>query len=378
LYLFRQRSPVLTNYETVRVALEERTYDIQIAHDWLDQLGSDFDAHLGTVEHVACICDASIRESWGQTVGQALARPGRRVDTLAVPSGEASKSVEQLSQIWEWLLHQRADRKTVIVAVGGGVIGDLAGMVAGTYTRGLRFVQVPTTLLSQVDSSVGGKTGINLPAAKNMVGVFWQPSFVAIDTATLATLPPRERISGWAEVVKYGVILDADFFSFLEGKTLEIVANDASTVVAAIRRSCELKAQVVSADERETTGLRAVLNYGHTFGHAIEATSGYGVYLHGEAIAIGMQMAAVLAHRLGRVTQEFVIRQCSLLTAIGLPTTLPADLADIPALLSAMQSDKKVAYGKLRFVLPTKMGHVELVGNIDSQAVIAAIEACVN
>ena len=372
-----QASRVAAFYQTIRVALTDRAYVILIAHDWLSDLSTVFDLRLGKVEHLACICDASIENSWGKKIVNALTASGRRIDLTAVVPGEASKSVNELTRLWNWLLERRADRKTVIVAIGGGVVGDLAGMVAGTFARGLRFVQIPTTLLAQVDSSVGGKTGINLPQAKNIVGVFWQPSLVAIDTATLGTLPPRESRSGWAEIVKYGVILDSDFFAFLENNSQRIVAGDQALIVQSIRRSCELKAGVVAADERETTGLRAVLNYGHTFGHAIEATTGYGTFLHGEAISIGMQMAAVLAERLQRVPSGFSKRQGRLLTEFGLPTTLLKELTSLDRLLNAMQSDKKVEYGRLRFVLPTRIGHVELVDNVEPSDVLASIQACV-
>jgi len=250
----------------------------------------------------------------------------------------------------------------VVVAVGGGVVGDLAGFVAATYGRGLPFVQVPTTLLAQVDSSVGGKVGINLPGAKNMVGAFWQPRGVIIDTATLATLPEREYLSGLAEVVKYGVILDAEFFGWLEQHADKIVARSPQELTHLISRCCELKAQVVAADEREESGVRAVLNYGHTFAHAIETVTGYGHFLHGEAVSLGMCRAARLAVLLGRVNEAFVTRQRELLVALKLPVEMPDLSAD--ELLAAMQRDKKTEHGKLRFVLPDRLGHVELVSGV--------------
>jgi 3-dehydroquinate synthase len=232
-------------------------------------------------------------------------------------------------------------------------------------------VQVPTTLLAHVDSSVGGKTGVNLPRAKNMVGSFWQPAGVLIDTDTLATLPDREYRAGLAEVVKYGVILDADFFAYLEANAQKITARDAVVLEYLIERSCRLKADVVEQDEREETGIRAVLNYGHTFCHAIEAETGYGQLLHGEAVSIGMTCAARLAQKLGRIDAAFVARQQALLLALGLPVDVPA--VDHDALLAAMQRDKKVEHGQLRFVLPVEMGCVELVGNVDPQDVRDAL-----
>ena len=258
-----------------------------------------------------------------------------------------------------------------MIAVGGGVIGDLAGYVAASFTRGIRFVQVPTTLLAMVDSSVGGKTGINLPGAKNMVGSFWQPSLVLIDTDVLATLPDRSYLSGLAEVIKYGVIDDADFFQWLELNSKRLVERDGEALRYAIQQSCECKARVVGEDERETSGRRAILNYGHTFAHAIEATTGYGTLLHGEAVSIGMQMAARLATDLQMAKTSLLERQGTLLEACGLPTTLAG--ADVDAMLPVMMRDKKVAHGKLRFVLPTELGVVDLVEGIEESAIRQAI-----
>jgi 3-dehydroquinate synthase len=265
-----------------------------------------------------------------------------------------------------------ADRKSIVVAVGGGVVGDLAGFIAATYARGLRFFQVPTTVVAQVDSSVGGKVGINLPEAKNMVGSFYQPAGVFIDTATLVTLPPKEYQSGLAEVVKYGVILDAEFFEYLEANAAAVNQRSQEVLVQIIARCCRLKADVVEKDEREETGLRAVLNYGHTFGHAFESLSGYGNLLHGEAVSIGMCCAARLAEILGRVDRQFVERQCNLLKTLELPVQTPGLNSD--KILSAMMHDKKVQHGKLRFVLPSSLGSVELVGDVDPNDVRAALE----
>jgi 3-dehydroquinate synthase len=264
-----------------------------------------------------------------------------------------------------------ADRQTNIIAVGGGVVGDLAGFVAATYARGIPYIQVPTTLLAQVDSSVGGKVGVNLSQAKNMVGAFWQPAAVWIDTQTLQTLPEREYRSGLAEVVKYGVILDAEFFARLERDAAALNERQGSVLQEVIARCCRLKANVVEADEREESGHRAVLNYGHTFAHALEAVTGYGQLLHGEAVSIGMMCAARLAHSLNRVDAAFVERQFALLIALGLPVTLPK--IDIDDFLAAMLHDKKSKHGELQFVLPTVLGHVELVSNVDVAYVRAAL-----
>jgi 3-dehydroquinate synthase len=281
------------------------------------------------------------------------------------------KSVEQADRMWQRLVTLPADRKSVVVAVGGGVIGDLAGFVAATFARGLAFVQVPTTLLAQVDSSVGGKVAVNLPQAKNMVGAFWQPRGVLIDTCVLDTLPEREYRAGLGEVVKYGVILDAEFFDYLERHVAEINGRQSAALRHIVARSCQLKADIVQADEREETGLRSVLNYGHTFCHAIEALTGYGQFLHGEAVAIGMLCASRLAERLGRVDGEITRRQRELLAVLGLPVDFPP--LDPEAVLAAMQRDKKVAHGRLRFVLPSRIGHVELVGDAPAEDVLAAL-----
>jgi 3-dehydroquinate synthase len=268
----------------------------------------------------------------------------------------------------------KADRKSMVIAVGGGVVGDLAGFIAATYARGLTFVQIPTTLLAQVDSSVGGKVGINLPAAKNIVGAFWQPAGVLIDLDCLRTLPQREYVSGLAEVVKYGVSLDQDFFDFLEKNKAGLLARDPQVLEHVVARSCQLKASIVEQDEREQTGRRAVLNYGHTFCHAIETTTGYDRFLHGEAVAIGMVCAAGLAQRLGRFSVEASRRQTALLEALQLPTR--ASGLDVEQMLAAMQHDKKAEYGQLRFVLPTQLGQADVVGGIPLPVVREAINDC--
>ncbi|MGE3641118.1 MAG: 3-dehydroquinate synthase, partial [Pirellulales bacterium] len=258
-----------------------------------------------------------------------------------------------------------------VIAVGGGVVGDLAGFVAATFARGLRFVQVPTTLLAQVDSSVGGKVGINLPAAKNMVGCFWQPRGVLVDVNVLQSLPEREFNAGMAEVVKYGVIQDAEFFAYLERNIDAINSRIANVLTYIVERCCRLKADVVEQDEREETGLRAILNYGHTFGHAFEAATGYEQLLHGEGVAIGMLCASRLAERLGRVDAAFTKRQQVLLESFGLPTLVPEVSHD--ELIELMYHDKKTERGKLRFVLPSRLGHVEVVRGVANDDIRAAL-----
>ncbi|MBI3837900.1 MAG: 3-dehydroquinate synthase [Planctomycetia bacterium] len=355
----------------VDVQLGERSYTIKIGTGNLSALGQ----HAGQwcqLSHAVIITDEHVEKPHAQTAAESLVAGGAEVDMLVVEAGEQSKSIDSAAGLWDKLLEVGTDRKSVIVAVGGGVVGDLAGFVAATFARGLAFAQVPTTLLAQVDSSVGGKVGINLAGAKNMVGAFWQPAGVLVDTAVLATLPEREYRAGLAEVVKYGVILDADFFAFLEQHTAELARRDATVLERVITRCCRLKADVVEGDEREQTGLRAVLNYGHTFCHALETVTGYGQYLHGEAVAIGMLCASRLAEKLGRVDEEFTERQHALLSKLRLPVVFPTKL-DHDALLYAMSHDKKVEHGQLRFVLPTRMGHVELVGNVEPADVRAAL-----
>lgn len=357
--------------QLVRVALGQRSYEIEIGRGNLATCGQ-FIAQRVPSHHAVVIADAQVSKTHAGQVSRSLQAAGFRVDELTVPPGEASKCVAQLQRLWEDLLTLRTDRKSVVVAVGGGVVGDLAGFVAASFGRGLAFVQIPTTLLAHVDSSVGGKVGINLPQAKNMVGAFWQPAAVVIDSDVLSTLPDREYRSGLAEVVKYGVILDPDFFSYLEQHIDQLNHRDPAALQTIIARSCRLKADVVEQDEREETGLRAVLNYGHTFCHAIETVTGYGTYLHGEAVAIGMLCASRLAEKLGRIDSSVTRRQHALLAALGLPVSVAG--LDLEQLMAAMQRDKKVEHGRLRFVLPSRLGHVELVGDIDPADVRAAWE----
>ena len=356
--------------QNVCVRLAERSYEIRIGHAILDRAGP-FVAEQGDVSDAVVITDENVEKPHAIRVAESLARESIAVDLVVVEAGETSKSIETATLLWEKLLQLGADRKTVVVAVGGGVVGDLAGFVAATFARGIRFIQVPTTLLAQVDSSVGGKVGINLPQAKNMVGSFLQPLGVLIDTHALDTLDEREYRSGLGEVVKYGVILDAELFEYLETHKEELLGRDPEVLRHVIARCCRLKADVVEQDEREESGLRAVLNYGHTFGHALEALTGYGHLLHGEAVGIGMICASRLAERLGRVDGGFTARQASLLSALGVPTQMPQ--LDHDQVLRTMLHDKKVQHGRLRFVLPRTMGCVDLVGEVDPNDVRAAL-----
>lgn len=351
---------------TIPVALAERSYEIEIDRGNLSGLAGFIRQRRGC-SHAIVITDSNVGPLHGPCVMNSLAAAGIRADLLTVPAGETSKCVAQAEQLWHELAKRNTDRKTIVVAIGGGVVGDLGGFIAATYTRGLAFIQIPTTLLAQVDSSVGGKVGINLPAAKNIVGAFWQPTGVLIDLDLLKTLPEREFRSGLAEVVKYGVIMDADFFAYLEGHADAISRRDDDALEYIVAQSCRLKAQVVTQDEREETGIRAILNYGHTFCHAIEQVSGYGQFLHGEAVSIGMICASRLAEKLGRIDSEVTERQKTLLKHLSLPVEIPPLEED--ALLTAMQHDKKTESGKLRFVLPTRLGHVEVVSGVATEVV---------
>ncbi|HEY4234347.1 MAG TPA: 3-dehydroquinate synthase [Lacipirellulaceae bacterium] len=357
---------------TVHVNLGPRSYDIEIGSGNLTSVARFIDAEREDA-HAVIITDANVDQLYAEPVAAALSEVGCEIDLLIVDPGEQSKSIDTAIELWERMLDEGTDRKSTVVAVGGGVIGDLAGFAAATFARGLPFVQVPTTLLAQVDSSVGGKVGINLPGAKNMIGAFWQPRGVVIDVGVLATLPDREFRAGMAEVVKYGVIQDADFFAYLEKNVAQINGRDAATLTHIVERCCQLKADVVEHDEREETGLRAILNYGHTFCHALEAATGYNSLLHGEGVAIGMLCASRLAERMGRVDAAFTKRQYSLLQAFGLPTAVP----DLPheELVELMYRDKKVERGKLRFVLPSRMGHVEVVRGVEIEDILMALGA---
>jgi 3-dehydroquinate synthase len=361
----------------VDVPLGDRSYQIEISSGAVDRFAASITAVIDDLSHAIVIADEAVDTKWAQPLARSLEAIGGdepiRVSEKTVASGETSKSLDEFGKLLDWILACRGDRRSVVIAVGGGVIGDLAGYVAASFTRGVRFVQVPTTLLAMVDSSVGGKTGINLPGAKNMVGAFWQPSLVLIDTDVLTTLPDRSYLSGLAEVLKYGVIEDAEFFGWLETNAQQLVDRDGDALRHAIQKSCQCKSRVVGEDERETSGRRAILNYGHTFAHAIEATAGYGALLHGEAVAIGMQMAARLAIELDMIDASVLSRQTALIQACRLPATLAE--ADPEAMLPVMMRDKKVAHGKLRFILPTEIGAVELVGGIEESAVRRAIEA---
>lgn len=336
---------------TVKVPTPSAPYDILIGRGLLQQPQSW--AALPRASHAVIVTNTTVEPLHGAALREALSTQYRRITVLALPDGEAYKSWETLNLIFDHLLGQGCDRKTVIVALGGGVVGDMAGFAAACYMRGVPFVQVPTTLLAQVDSSVGGKTAINHPLGKNMIGAFYQPARVVCDLATLDTLPPREFSAGLAEVIKYGPIFDAGFLDWIEANLDALMSRDAAALAHAVRRSCEIKAEVVGQDERES-GLRAILNFGHTFGHAIEAGLGYGQWLHGEAVACGMVMASELSAQLGLVPAGFVQRVQRLLQRAALPVAGPR--LGVERYLELMRVDKKAEGGEIRFVLIESLG----------------------
>ena len=335
----------------LNVDLGERSYPITIGAGLLADPGL-LAQHIGG-HKVAIVTNTTVAPLYLEQVAAPLRAAGRDVLTVVLPDGEEHKNWASLMHIFDALLEHKCDRKTTLVALGGGVIGDLTGFAAASYMRGVPFVQVPTTLLSQVDSSVGGKTGLNHPLGKNMIGAFYQPRAVLADTATLATLPARELSAGLAEVIKHGAIIDATFFDWIEHNIGKLMAREPQALAHAISRSCEIKAEVVRQDEREG-GLRAILNFGHTFGHAIEAGMGYGAWLHGEAVGCGMVMAADLSHRAGLIDAATVTRLKALVAAAGLPVTAP-DLG-VQRWLELMEVDKKNEGGAIKFILLKPLG----------------------
>lgn len=356
---------------TVRVNLGERSYEIDIRAGNLARVGAVV-ASLARGTCVAVVTDANVAVLYADAVTQSLDAAGLVSRVFEVPAGEASKSPTTLAGLWQDFIAFDMDRTSTVVALGGGVVGDLAGFAAATTMRGVRYVQVPTTLLACVDSSVGGKTAIDLAAGKNLVGAFHQPSAVVIDPTTLCTLPKRELVAGLAEVIKHGVIMDAAFFERLERDIDKLLALDAEVTAEIIARNCELKAGVVAEDEREA-GRRAILNYGHTVGHAVETLSG-GARVHGEAVAVGMAVEAVIAEKLGRIGSEVTERQNALLERAGLPTTV-GDVKTAEA-LETMRHDKKAKQGRLNFALPSAIGRCDVVADVRPEVVVEALEAC--
>lgn len=355
--------------QTLHVDLAERSYPIHIGADLLGR--ADLLAPHIVGRQVAIVTNQTIAPLYLAALEATLA--DYRVTSIVLPDGEAFKNWETLQAIFDGLLGARHDRRTTVIALGGGVIGDMAGFAAACYQRGVNFIQIPTTLLSQVDSSVGGKTGINHPLGKNMVGAFYQPQAVLIDTRSLDTLPPRELSAGLAEVIKYGLICDEAFLGWLEKNMAALRGLDQVALTLAIERSCAAKARVVGADERET-GVRATLNLGHTFGHAIETHMGYGVWLHGEAVAAGTAMALEMSHRLGWITADERDRGVRLFLAAGLPVVPPQEMT--PAdFLEHMAVDKKVLDGQLRLVLLRSLGEAVVTSDYPRDILNATLAA---
>ena len=357
----------------VDVALGDRSYPIHISAGLLAQAGSLIKPHLKGGKALV-IADATVERLHGATLTRSLSEAGIPHATTSFPAGEPSKSLATADMLWQACAANKIDRSGAIIALGGGVSGDLAGFVAAAWMRGITFIQVPTTLLAMVDSSVGGKTGVNSAAGKNLIGAFKQPSCVVIDPLLIATMDKREYRAGLAEVLKYGVIKDPAFFAWQEANATALATGEPAAVAHAVAESCRIKAWYVAEDETEQ-GVRAHLNYGHTFGHALERETRYTQYLHGEAVGIGMRMAADLAERLGMLTDATLIpRQDALLVKFGLPTThQAADPAVLAQVLTAHCGlDKKVAAGRMRFVVPTRMGEVVTKEIADHEAVASA------
>ncbi len=341
----------------IKVELGERSYRIAIDSGMLANLGKSL-RDFGFSSKTAVVSNPTVFSLYGSRVAESMRDAGFDVTVIVLPDGEEYKNLSSVERIYGEMLTAQLDRKSALIALGGGVIGDITGFAASTYMRGIDFIQVPTTLLAQVDSSVGGKTGVNHQLGKNMIGTFWQPRLVWIDIDTLKSLPSREFLSGIAEVIKYGVIRDEGFFYFLEKNRDKVLALDNDVLTHVVRLSCEIKANVVSEDERES-GLRAILNYGHTIGHALETVTGYKKYLHGEAVCVGMCAEAKLASAVGLLEDSQLMRLKALIEAYGLPSSLP-DGVDSQLLISSMKLDKKTVSGDLTFILPEKIGKVRI------------------
>ncbi len=350
--------------EILKVGLDQRSYPIWIGEGILERIDEALDSvHFS--RRIGIVCNPTVAELYLCRVQEALEKSGYSCSLIEIPDGEQFKTLETLELIYNALIRQGFDRGCGLLALGGGVTGDITGFAAATFMRGIDYVQVPTTLLAQVDSSVGGKTAVNLPLGKNLVGAFYQPRLVHIDVSTLRTLPQREFAAGLAEVAKYGIIEDADFFSWLESNSDQLVSLESEALIHAVKTSCQIKAAVVEGDERES-GRRAILNYGHTFGHAVEALCGYGKVKHGEAVAIGMVVAAAISRRLGFCSQVDEQRIETLLRGLSLPVTPPDFTAE--CYIDAMTRDKKVVDGVHKYILNLGIGdcRIHAVDNLET------------
>jgi len=355
----------------VHVSLGKRSYAIKIAPGLIDRFGREC-ARLNLGLRCAIITDTNVGKRYAKAVFNSLATAGFSPSLIIVQPGEAAKSVKTVQSCYDQLAVHRLERKSFIVALGGGVVGDLAGFLAATYLRGIAFVQVPTTLLAQVDSSVGGKVGVNLKAGKNLVGAFYQPRLVACDLDTLKTLPDREFRAGLAEVIKYGIIYDARLFAQIERDLPKLLRRDPKMLAGVVARCCEIKGKVVGRDETEG-GPRAILNFGHSIGHAIEVVSGYGRFLHGEAIAIGQVAAAKISASVLGLPEREVERITRLFRRAGLPVAVRLRAAQRPKLFAAMRLDKKVSGGEVKFVLARKIGRVEFGHKVPAAVIEQAL-----
>lgn len=358
---------------SVNVALDKRSYAIQIGRGVARNLGPAC-AALGLAGRCAIITDSNVGPLLGESVAANLVAAGFDPVTVTVPAGEKSKSLPVVESCYDALATHRLERRSFVVALGGGVVGDLAGFVAASYLRGIPFIQLPTTLLAQVDSSVGGKVGVNLRAGKNLVGAFYQPRLVLCDLETFDTLPEREFRAGLAEVIKYGIIRDAALFEQLESELPRVLSREPALMAEIVARCCEIKADVVSQDETET-GPRAILNYGHTIGHALEALSSYGAYLHGEAISIGQVAASHISMRRTGLAESEFERIKQLFQNAGLPTTVGLTKDQRASLFEAMRLDKKVSSGRVKFVLAKAIGTVEHGLEVEESLVSDALDA---
>ena len=339
--------------KTLKVNLGDRSYPIYVGGEIIHRLG-EFLQQAGLRGKVAVVTNSTVAQLYLDPVNQALARAGFESASVLVPDGEEYKNLESLATIYDHLVRARLERKSSVVALGGGVVGDLAGFAAATYLRGVPYVQIPTTLLAQVDSSVGGKTGVNHPEGKNLIGAFYQPRLVLIDVDVLDTLPRRDLVAGLAEVIKYGIIEDAELFQLLEGKIERLIDLDREVLTQVIAASCAIKARVVEQDEREDD-YRAVLNFGHTLGHALEAATGYNDFLHGEAVAVGIAKAAAISVRQGFCDRQSLARIRALIEKAGLPAELPKSVT-AQSLIQGLEVDKKSAGGKIKFVMCAGIG----------------------
>ncbi len=357
--------------ERIKVALDDRSYDIIICSDCIKDTGN-YIKDIGLKDKICIVTNQRINNLYGKRITGYLKKAGFAPFSILIPDGERYKNLKTVSDIYDKLISYKIERNSSLIALGGGVIGDITGFAAATYLRGIPYIQMPTTLLAQVDSSVGGKTGVDHKKGKNLIGAFYQPRLVLIDINTLQSLPKREFRAGMAEIVKYGVIADEGFLNYLEENLEDILSLKKDRLLHIVKRSCEIKARIVEKDEKEITGKRAILNFGHTFGHAIETITGYKKYKHGEAVAIGMVMASKLAYRMNICDVHVYLRIKRLLNRIGLPTEI--ERLNSKEALKIMELDKKVSEGKIKFILPKRIGEVIISSNWKIEDVKKVVE----